>query len=133
MSVKDRKALHWPQNIADGPRLNKDGLPRPYVVDWSDPVEREVCKGQEYKLEPAPDDAEPTPITSRPALKAMARMRNEPEPEPEKTVADKVAENHEAAKAPEAAELPGITKRPAAKKRASKKAPAPKAPEGEAT
>jgi hypothetical protein len=128
MLVRERKALHFPPEIANSARLNATGEARPYIVDWTDPIERMLCKGQEYKLGAAPDDSVPTPITCKPAITNIKRIRGElPDPAP-KTAVDQIAENSASAPAPQQSELPGVSARPT-KKKTSKKATA-KRPSG---
>lgn len=118
MRVKDlpyaRKTLFWPASLVGAANRDVRGGGG-YVVDWTLPYEREWCAGQEYKLEPAPDDAQPTPITLKQALKEIARIKGEV-PEPPKTVQEQKRENAQAAPKPEQAELPTVAPRPQPKK-----------------
>jgi len=45
-----------------------------YVVDLDAPGEREFCKGQEWKLEPAPDGSTPDAIRHPTAMKLGAEI-----------------------------------------------------------
>lgn len=69
MQVKGRWTLNWPVGVADpmDPRRGARG----YVVDMDVPLERQWCSGQEYKLEPAPHGAKPSPIVHARALAAL--------------------------------------------------------------
>jgi len=63
-----------------------------YVVDWSHPLERLWCKGQEHKLENVPDDelaqASPSPLGHPQAILAMAQPAKDEE---KKKLAEKQA------------------------------------------
>lgn len=70
--------LYFPQTFQH-PELLRGG--RGYVVDLDAPCEREWCKGQEYKLEPAPAGAKPTPIVHRVAKDLiLAAIAKDPSP-----------------------------------------------------
>lgn len=60
--------LHFPLSF-DHPELVRGG--QGYVVDLDAPLEAEWCKGQEYKLEPAPADAKPNAIIHPVARKLL--------------------------------------------------------------
>jgi hypothetical protein len=74
MKVKLSKHLHWPEDLLGGDygaavvRLAPGG-----IVDLDAPLEREWCKGQEYKLEPAPANSKATPIEHPAALRAIRK------------------------------------------------------------
>jgi hypothetical protein len=99
MQVKGRWTLNWPVGIAD-PMDPRRG-PRGYVVDMDAPLERQWCAGQEYKLEPAPKGAKPSPIEHARALAALrdwARKNATASADPAKAKASK----------PIAADLPAV-------------------------
>ena len=61
--------LNWPPSIEQQyPARGRIG----YVVDLDAPLEREWCKGQEYKLAPAPDATAANPINNPVAARAIA-------------------------------------------------------------
>lgn len=104
------KTLFWPANLAGRASAEYRGRAG-YVVDWTLPWERDWCKGQEYKLEPAPDDAEPSKITLKQAIKEIQRL-NGTVPEPPKTVQKQKAENAAAAPEPDKSEVPPVAPPP---------------------
>ena len=84
MQVRRKCTLLWtkPLTPRTGPPRGREG----YVVDLDAPFEEEWCKGQEFKLEPAPDATETGSLDESPAAmnkrkKAMRGIeRAQPEP-----------------------------------------------------
>jgi len=59
--VKKNEHLYWPDNVAPRDTQYRGGAG--YVVDDAAPCEAAFLKGQEHKLEAAPDGAVASPIT----------------------------------------------------------------------
>lgn len=72
--VKSGRAYHWPSNYGKDPVRGLAGT----VIDLDAPKEREWAKGQEHKLEPAPEGAVPTPIKHPVALRAIEALSRKP-------------------------------------------------------
>lgn len=105
-----RKTLFWPHALVGKSDTDIRGSAG-YVVDWTLPWERAWCAGQEYKLEPAPDDAIPDRIELKQALREIARIKGET-PGPPKTVAAQKTENQAAAPEPAKSSVPPVAPPP---------------------
>lgn len=60
--------LMWPTQLANPDRIRGTAG---YVVDLDAPLERELCKGQIHKLEPAPEGSKPARIVHPGALRLI--------------------------------------------------------------
>lgn len=78
MIVKRGRALHWPVAISDA--QNRLRCVAGSIIDMDAPLEREtLCKGQEYKLQPAPDGktaADIAEVQFRPAANLIRDERD---------------------------------------------------------
>jgi len=95
MRVKPRKTIFWPAELVGRPDTDVRGTAG-YIVDWTLSWERDWCKGHEYKLEPAPDDAVPDEVELKQALREIGKRQGLVEQAP-KTVKAQKDENAEAA------------------------------------
>jgi hypothetical protein len=74
--VKDGRYLHFPE--AFGPIENRGRGGPGHCVNLDAPFEREWCKGQEHKLEPAPKGAMPNAIVHPIALRMIRDLDAKP-------------------------------------------------------
>lgn len=84
MQVKGEWILNWPPLVLGSYEVPKRGT-RGYVVDFDAPLEASLfCKGQEYKLEPAPKGAKPDELANSKARMMVAEWarKNAPKGEP---------------------------------------------------
>lgn len=85
--VKNGCHLHWPPTMAGAEKSYRGGPGT--VVDLDAPLERDWIKGQEYKLEDAPKDAEPTELELPNAIGSRRKAEQEGKQKPAPTVAEK--------------------------------------------
>jgi hypothetical protein len=92
MQVKGEWILNWPALVLGPYEVPKRGT-RGYVVDLDAPLEAATfCKGQEYKLEPAPKGAQPSALENSKARMMVAEWQRKNAPQSAKAAATKPGE-----------------------------------------
>lgn len=77
--VRSGGHVYWPETFGRKTYRGGEG----YVIDSAIELEREWCKGQEFRLEDAPDATAATPFDHPRALHAIAALEQAKNPAPE--------------------------------------------------